>query len=134
MQTSTIANSKHLEDAVRGVEKIEHELSNLRRLLALAQGVDEGELAEPMLQEHQKKRIELWCRIYNKGGHVDKTEMYRIARQVGYDRRGLGGFFTGRKPSLQMTPDDRIFLTKEATRDLERWTGQTIEDYAKNFS
>ncbi len=86
------------------------------------------------LKEHQKARVELWCRIYNEGGIVTMDRLREIWTKVmGKDARGLGGFFTGKNPSLARTPDNKITLTKIAEEKTKAWTGIIIDEYAKHF-
>ncbi|HEU4759805.1 MAG TPA: hypothetical protein VFT91_07465, partial [Dehalococcoidia bacterium] len=70
--------------------------------------------------------------ILREGGFVTRERLYEIAKKYGMDRRGLGGFFTG-KGSLQAIPEmNRVMLTQEgvktARRYLEQEAGAALEE------
>jgi hypothetical protein len=103
-------------------------------LYPLIQGKIPYEEKKVELKEHRKARVELWCRIYNEGGIVTRKRLREIWTKVtGKDAKGLGGFFTGKNPSLARTLEDKITLTKIAEEKIKAWTGKTIDDYAKHF-
>jgi len=58
--------------------------------------------------------------IYEHGRHgVDSPRLGELGAAYDYDRRGLGGFFAGRRAPLRMN-GDRVQLTPEGERLLER--------------
>lgn len=69
------------------------------------------------------QRVFVWNEIYERGGLVRKDEFYRIGREYGYNTRGLGGFFTGKKPSL------RYVGVNKDTIVLEDWAKAEVEKY-----
>lgn len=92
------------------------------------------EVGERELEDWMKSRVELWCRIYNEGGVVTRERLREIwVKVMGKDARGLGGFFVGKNASLAWTPDNKVALTKNASDNIEAWTGKTISEYAKRF-
>ena len=68
-------------------------------------------------------RVFVWYGIYNKGGLVSRDEFHRIGEEYGYDHRGLGGFFTGKEPSL------RYVGVNKDTVALEDWAKDIVERY-----
>jgi len=62
--------------------------------------------------------------ILREGGSVTRERLYGLARKHGMDRRGLGGFFTGRG-SLQAIPEmNRVMLTPEGVKTARRYLEQ----------
>jgi len=89
---------------------------------------------EQNLEEWMMNRVELWCRIYNEGGLITKEKLHKIWRdEIGKDTRGIGGFFVGKKPSLQWTHDGKVMLTMKASEQVEAWTGRTLKEYSKKY-
>ena len=111
------------------VAEIRAELANIALRLERA----EGELREARedlrrLANPEEDGLDRWdrrCRVlvgvYERGGVVSQTEWYAIGEAHGYDRRGLGGFFTGRRPSMAEIGGDRHALTKTGTKDAEEY-------------
>jgi hypothetical protein len=69
----------------------------------------------------------LWL-IREQGGQVTTEEFYRLGAELGYDRRGLGGFFSGKNPTLEIAgdgspPGDRR-LTPVGEIEAQRWAQQ----------
>ena len=94
----------------------------------------EGQInPEAKLEDWMKDRIELWCRIFNKGGIVTQNRLHEIWKGMGKDTRGLGGFFTGKNSSLQYTHDEKVVLTLNAKNSIEAWTGKSVEEYSKKY-
>ena len=58
--------------------------------------------------------------VEDAGGNVSPTELSRLARENGYDPRGLGGYYTGDNASLRHDGDRRL-LTAAGRRYIERW-------------
>jgi len=52
---------------------------------------------------------------------------------MGKDPRGLGGFYSGKPPSLTDIPPDKVALTQTAADSVEEWTGQNIAEYSKRY-
>lgn len=93
------------------------ELERLRSNLArLEDGLNALEATEAPLGGRARERPERYLRVlvdvYERGGHhgVDAEGLATIGKAHGYDRRGLGGFFTGRRAPLRRT-EDRVTLT-----------------------
>lgn len=55
-----------------------------------------------------------------RGGRLHHTEISDLAREHGYDPRGLAGFYGGAQRSLARDGDDRV-LTEIGRRNAEQW-------------
>ncbi len=67
-----------------------------------------------------ERYYQLLLSIYEHGRHgVDAAQLGALGATYDYDRRGLGGFFAGRRAPLRMT-GERVHLTPEGERLLER--------------
>jgi hypothetical protein len=67
---------------------------------------------------------ERWLRLLTlveqAGGRISAAEWIRLGKVVGYDARGLGGFFRGNEPSMTVDGDDRI-LTERGIAYLDEY-------------
>ena len=73
-------------------------------LLTPFQGKEEKiEDEEP--EDWMVNRLKVWKRIQQNGGNVTRTQLHEIAKEVGMDNRGLGGFFAGKDSSLYWKND-----------------------------
>lgn len=85
-------------------------------------------------EEWMKQRMELWARIYLEGGVVTRERLHSIwGEDMGKNIRGLGGFFVGKRASLEWTHDNRVMLTRYAAESVEAWTGKSIGEYARIY-
>jgi hypothetical protein len=56
------------------------------------------------------------------GGVVNKEAWREIGLRLGYDPRGLAGFYTGSDPSMRRDPDtDERLLTERGRLEAENW-------------
>jgi hypothetical protein len=56
------------------------------------------------------------------GGAVDKETWRQIGLRLGYDPRGLAGFYTGSDPSMHRDPDsDQRILTERGRLEAANW-------------
>lgn len=56
------------------------------------------------------------------GGAVDKEKWREIGLNLGYDPRGLAGFYTGNDPSMRRDPDtDERQLTERGRLEAANW-------------
>jgi hypothetical protein len=87
------------------------------------------------LEEYRRARVELWCRIYNEGGILTRERLHEIwVKNMGKDPRALGGFFTGKNPSLIWTPEGKVTINKKIVEEkIKAWTGRTIDEYCRTF-
>ncbi len=58
--------------------------------------------------------------VDDRGGKVHVDQWREIGKKLGYDPRGLSGFFTGKMPSMRSDGDERI-ITPKGKRDAEQW-------------
>ena len=115
-------------------EKVEEAKDLLIQATRLLSDIVEEQNSEKTdLEDWMKDRVELWCRVYNKGGIVTNEILHEIWKKMGNDPRGIGGFFVGKGASLTYTPDDKVVLTKNASESIEAWTGKAISEYAKKY-
>ncbi len=84
--------------------RIEEELSSLEREQRPARAG----------RERPERYLRLLVDVYDRGGRhgVDADELGAIGKEHGYDRRGLGGFFTGARAPLRRV-GERVRLTPE---------------------
>ncbi len=104
-------------DPAEAIASIRAELGRLRSgLVRVEQSLDALELAGQRSREPDRERPERYLKVlvdvYEHGGQhgVDADGLAAIGSAYGYDRRGLGGFFTGRRAPLRRM-DGRVTLT-----------------------
>jgi len=104
-------------DPAQAIASIRAELARVRSsLVRLEDSLDTIEGSGQASREPARERPERYLRVlvdvYERGGQhgVDAEGLAAVGRAHGYDRRGLGGFFTGRRAPLRRS-DDRVALT-----------------------
>lgn len=104
-------------DSAQAIASIRAELARLRSgLVRIDENLDSIEAAGQRSPEPARARPERYLRVlvdvYERGGQhgVDPEGLAAIGRAYGYDRRGLGGFFTGQRAPLS-NADGRVRLT-----------------------
>jgi hypothetical protein len=103
-------------DPQHTVEVIRHELARARQALGrIERGLNELETSErapARTRPRSTRYLRVLVDVYERGGRhgVDADEWAAIGHRHGYDRRGLGGFFTGAKAPLGRS-DERVVLT-----------------------
>ena len=96
------------------------------------------------LPEWSKRRIEVWCKIYNEGGQVSTTRFNEICIEAGYciddgngglKTKGIGGLFSGGKYAhIQYgTNRESVFVTNFINGTIKAWTSFSLEEVAKLF-
>jgi hypothetical protein len=121
-----------MKENKRKIEEAKKLLIKATRLLTEVIEMTESNGTEA--EEWMKQRTELWARIYREGGVVSREMLQRIWKdEMKKDVRGLGGFFVGKRASLQWTHDNKVMLTRYATESIEAWTGKSIDEYAKTL-
>ncbi len=115
------------------IEKIQGLLEEASTLLAELQVQEEGLEAE--IPSWMKDRMELWSRIYNEanGAPIPKERVDELWVEMGKDKKGSAGFFTGKRASLQWTHDNKVSLSYWADKQVKDLTGKSLEEYAKSF-
>jgi hypothetical protein len=106
----------------------QHALATIRTELArvrssvsrIERGLNDLEASEralTTLRRRPERYLRVLVDVYERGGRhgVDADEWAAIGQRHGYDRRGLGGFFTGARAPLRRT-DDHVVLTVHGER------------------
>ncbi len=121
-----------MKENKRKIEEAKEFLIKATRLLT--EVIEMAESNGTGAEEWMRQRMELWARIYLEGGVVTRERLHRIWKQeMKKDVRGLGGFFVGKRASLQWTHDNKVMLTRYATESIEAWTGKSIEEYSGGY-
>jgi hypothetical protein len=103
-------------EAGRTVASIRAELGRLRSsILRIERELDALENSQQQTavrRDRPERYLRVLVEVYEHGGHhgVDADGLASIGARHGYDRRGLGGFFTGARAPLRRT-DGRARLT-----------------------
>lgn len=87
------------------------------------------------LEDWQKQRIALWCKIYNEGGVVTMERLKEIwsSHDKRKNNRGIGGFFVGKRASLSWNAEGKVSLTRYASDTILEWTGKEISEVSKQY-
>jgi len=113
-------------DASKLAEELLPKLDELSRIVADIRMIVEKYMGGPEPPpDWMIPRIFVWYEIYVKDGIVSRDEFHRIGKKYGYDTRGLGGFFTGDRPSLRYigVNKDRVMLEDWAAKEVEKYMG-----------
>ena len=108
-------------DSAQAIASIRAELARLRSgLVRVEESLDAIEAGKPepiAPRERPERYLRVLVDVYERGGQhgVDGEGLAAIGQAHGYDRRGLGGFFTGRRAPLRRL-DDRVTLTLDGQR------------------
>ncbi len=115
METQEIRELRNIRERL---ERIQEDLEEVRVRLARLTGEAESFEIPP---EWMQPRLRVWHEIHQKGGIVPLEELHKIAGKIGYDLRGLGGFFGGNEPSLTRIAGGKVALTESAVKKVERY-------------
>ena len=96
------------------LERVKSALLEIRRM------VDEIEEILGIKREEDDKRLRLLKKIYDEGGIVDRDVFLRFGTECGYDTRGLGGLFVGKKSPLTYITGEKVALTSHGEEELKR--------------
>jgi hypothetical protein len=113
-------------DAGRAAASIRSELAHVReslRRIEQALGELDDERSGPSVTRARAERyLRVLLEIYERGGQhgVDAAGLAEIGRAHGYDRRGLGGFFTGTRAPLRRI-GNRVRLTAQGEQLLDAY-------------
>ncbi len=98
------------------LRRVQTRLARIDADLAQLQRTEPASTSRPRAERY----YQLLLSIYEHGRHgVDTAQLGVLGATYDYDRRGLGGFFAGRRAPLRMT-GERVHLTPEGERLLER--------------
>lgn len=111
-----------LRDEILRLKKIVEEIQTT--ILRLEKVIGESDIIEP--PDGIKKALLLCYKIRKKYGvTISKDDLYKLAKEVGYDMRGLGGLFvkgkSGEEAWLVKLPDDRVAITQKAVDKIEKY-------------
>lgn len=105
-----------LERILRRIEQVQRDLDSIRADVSSLLG--ESVFAPP---DHLVRPLKLWYKIKDVGETVTVDQLHVIARSLGYDPRGLGGFFSGPDSSLVKLGNDRIGLREWASKEVDKY-------------
>ena len=98
------------------IQKVQLELDAIRTDLLSVLG--ESVFAPPA---HLIRPLKLWKKIRDVGDTVTQDQLHVLAKNLGYDLRGLGGFFAGPNSSLVKLSNERIGLREWASKEVEKY-------------
>lgn len=105
-----------LERILRKLNRVQTDLDAIRTEVSSLLG--ETVFAPP---DHLVRPLRLWNKIKEVGETVTIDQLHVIARSLGYDTRGLGGFFSGPDASLVRLGNERIGLREWASREVDKY-------------
>jgi hypothetical protein len=106
---------------------IRGELEKLRAGIAAIEGrlaAVEREEAQGPVKTRPRRYYEVLVAVYERGGRkgLDADAFGAVGKQYGYDRRGLGGFFTGTRAPLRRQAG-QVTLSVEGERLVDSYLG-----------
>lgn len=109
-------------DEAAAISAIRVELGRLREGVGRIErnlGEIERRAATRPIRPRPRRYFEVLLAVYECGPHgMDREQFGALGAEHGYDRRGLGGFFTGARAALRQS-DGRVRLTAEGKRLLD---------------
>nr|MDO8062814.1 hypothetical protein [Candidatus Freyrarchaeum guaymaensis] len=105
------------------LEEIKSLLETMKELIERIEVMIRGESIteeENMSGSVNDKRLCVLKEIYDRGGVVDRNEFYQIGENCGYSRKGLGGFFVGRRRTLTYISGGKVALTQDGEKELRK--------------
>ena len=106
-----------LQEILRSIERVQTQIEEIRANIQTLLG-EETEFAPP---DWLRDRLKVWKKIVDIGGVVTRAQLYAIADEEEYDRRGLGGFFAGPQSSLVEIGSDKIGIRRWAVEEVEKY-------------
>jgi hypothetical protein len=116
-------------DASHAYAAIRAELARLRaglgRIETEVAGLEREHRPRGETRDRPERYLRVLVDVYDRGGRpgVKAEAFYAIGKGHGYDRRGLGGFFTGTRAPLRRI-EDRIVLTPQGEYLIDRYLMQ----------
>lgn len=122
------------QDQMQALVRLQQELGGL--LGSLGSGDAMPAAVEPQWRGEYARIWRLLHAVRQAGGDLSAEEWARLGTAHGYDPRGLGGFFRGGEPMMEMQEDRRV-LTEHGVRFIERWErdfgrDRLTEEYGTN--
>jgi hypothetical protein len=102
--------------------ELAHVRSSVNRIERSLNELEASELAPAAARRRPARYLQVLVDVYERGGRhgVGSDEWAAIGSRHGYDRRGLGGFFTGARAPLRRV-DDRVLLTAYGERLVDEY-------------
>jgi hypothetical protein len=109
-------------------DELETVRAGLRRIEAQV-GMLEQQEPQAQTKERPRRYYEVLAAVYDRGGRrgLDADAFGHVGELHGYDRRGLGGFFTGVRAPLRRH-EDRVTLSVYGERLLDSFLQDLGED------
>lgn len=114
------------DDAGQALATIRTELARVRssvsRIERALNELEANDRASAMVRRRPERYLRVLLDVYERGGRhgVGSEEWAAVGQRHGYDRRGLGGFFTGGRAPLRRT-DDHVVLTVHGERLVDEY-------------
>jgi hypothetical protein len=115
-------------DLQHAVASIRAELARVRSAVGRIERdlgeLEAGDLGPAAIRQRPDRYLRVLVDVYERGGRhgVDVEEWASIGAHRGYDRRGLGGFFTGARAPLRRV-EERIVLTMHGEHLVDSYLG-----------
>lgn len=126
---SSPARAQPPEDPQHALASIRSELDRIRAAAGrIERGLAElesGAASSARARPRQVRYLQVLVDVYDLGGRhgVSLEQWARIGSARGYDRRGLGGFFTGVRAPLRQA-DGRVALTVSGERLVDEYLAE----------
>ena len=98
--------------------RVQRALRNVERAVAELREAMEAKTGE---QDDDKRWLRLLTKVEAAGGTVSADTWPGLGAVVGYDPRGLGGFYRGAGASMRMNPNDSRSLTEVGKKCLDQY-------------
>jgi hypothetical protein len=105
-------------DQVQALLRLHQELGGLLESVGVSDAAPTT--PEPQWRGDYARIWRLLHSVRQAGGDLNTEEWVRLGTAHGYDPRGLGGFFRGGEPTMEMQGERRV-LTEHGLRFIERW-------------
>ena len=106
-----------IQNLLQKVETIITDMAEIRQTLQSYLGLETMEIPP----EWFRRRLTVWAAVHERGDVIQYEEFKRITREVGYDPRGIGGFFTGDNSSMKWVGETKV--------GIDPWVLDYIEQY-----
>ena len=106
-----------VRNLLQKVETIIADMDEVRRTLQSFLGEETMETPPEWL----RKRLIVWAAVHKRGDVIEYEEFKMITKKVGYDPRGIGGFFTGDNPSIKWIGETKVGIDPWALDYIEKY-------------
>jgi len=73
------------------------------------------------------RRNSVLAEVIKRGNVISSEEWIEIGKKYGFDPRGLGGFFTGKRPSMVSIGGGKKAITESGVKDVKEWLRENPE-------